>query len=78
LSINPLAGVTIISNNGYSESDASFKGSAFVWNAGGAIQFIANKDLSININAKYLKGNMEGGNTDISGFEVGSIILIKF
>jgi hypothetical protein len=72
LSINPLAGVTIISNNGYGE------GKAFVWNAGGAIQFIANKDLSININAKYLKGNMEGGNTDISGFEVGSIILIKF
>ena len=72
LSINPLAGVTIISNNGYSE------GKAFVWNAGGAIQFIANKDVSININAKYLKGNMEGGNTDISGFEVGSIILIKF
>lgn len=72
LSINPLAGVMLISNNGYDE------GKAFVWNAGGAIQFIANKDVSINVNAKYLKGNMDGGNTDISGFEVGAIILTKF
>jgi hypothetical protein len=78
LSISPLAGVTIISNNGYSEGDAGFKGKAFVWNAGGAIQYVANKDVSINVNAKYLKGNMDGGDTDISGFEVGAILLAKF
>ncbi|MGB9595701.1 MAG: hypothetical protein ACPL7B_05420, partial [Candidatus Poribacteria bacterium] len=78
LSINPLAGITFISNNDYSEEDANFIGSSFIWNAGGALQFIPNKNSTININAKYLKGNMKGKDTNISGYEFGTIILIKF
>jgi len=78
LSINPLAGVMIISSNGYSKGDINFVGNSFVWNAGGALQFLPNKNTNININAKYLKGNMKGGDTDISGYELGAIILIKF
>lgn len=78
LSINPLAGIMFISSNGYAEEDTNFIGSSFVWNAGGALQFIPNKNSTININAKYLKGNMKGGDTDISGYELGAIILIKF
>ena len=72
LSVSPLAGLTIVSDNGYG------KGSAFVWNVGGSVQFAPNRDASVSLNAKYLKGNMESGDVDVSGFEVGSIILIRF
>lgn len=78
LSINPLAGIMFISSNGYDKTEINFIGSSFVWNIGGALQFTPNKNSIININAKYLKGNTKGGDNNISGYEFGAIILIKF
>lgn len=72
LSVSPLTGLTFIADNGYGKSGA------FVWNLGGSIQFAPNRDASFSLNAKYLKGNMDSGDTNISGYEVGSIIVIKF
>ena len=72
LSVSPLTGLTFVADNGYGN------GGAFVWNAGGSIQFAPNRNTSFSLNAKYLKGNMESGNIDVSGYEVGSVIVIKF
>jgi len=72
LSVTPLAGLTIVGDNGYGKSGA------FVWNVGGSVQFAPNRDSSVSLNVKYLKGNMESGDVDVSGFEVGSVILVKF
>lgn len=72
LSISPLTGITFLANNGYGKSGA------FVWNAGGSIQFAPNRNASFSLNAKYLKGNMESGDIDVSGYEVGAIIVARF
>jgi hypothetical protein len=72
LSVSPLAGMTFVADNGYG------KGGAFIWNAGGSVQFAPDRDTSVSLNIKYLKGNMESGDVDVSGFEVGSIIVVRF
>jgi hypothetical protein len=72
LSVTPFTGLTTVADNGYG------KGGAFIWNVGGSIQFAPNRDSSVSLNVKYLKGNMESGDVDVSGFEVGSVILVKF
>jgi len=71
-SISPLTGITFLANNGYGKSGA------FVWNAGGSIQFAPNRNASFSLNAKYLKGNMESGDINVSGYEVGAIIVARF
>jgi hypothetical protein len=71
-SISPLTGITFLANNGYGKSGA------FVWNVGGSIQFAPNRNASFSLNAKYLKGNMESGDINISGYEVGAIIVARF
>ncbi|HGJ66737.1 TPA: hypothetical protein ENS27_15350 [bacterium] len=72
LSISPLAGLTLVADNGYGENGA------FIWNAGGAIQYLPTKNVIINLNAKSLMGNMKSGDIELSGFETGIVLIARF
>lgn len=72
LSITPSTGITFVADNGYGENGS------FIWNLGGSIQYSLNKNANFNISIKSLMGNMKSGDVDLSGFEIGTVLIAKF
>jgi len=72
LSVSPTAGMTFVAENGYGEKGA------FIWNVGGVIQYLPAKNIVINLNTRYLMGNMNSGDLDLSGFETGLVLIGRF
>jgi len=71
-SVSPTAGMTFVADNGYGENGA------FIWNVGGVIQYLPAKNIVVNLNTRYLMGNMNSGDLDLSGFETGLVLIGRF